>query len=117
MFPSIPFNKCLLYFTLYSAAQPQVSTVGTNDDNLDTTTPAVPTPQSLRMIATTNERDTQVENIAESSFTEPAAAMKYRIRLVEDIDLLTDGNRKIVSKCEAGGACRGSAGNLKTRTQ
>jgi hypothetical protein len=69
------------------------------------------------MIATTNERETQVENIGESSFTEPAAAMKYRISLVEDIDLLTNENGKIVSKCEAGDACRGSDSNLQTRTQ
>jgi hypothetical protein len=69
------------------------------------------------MIETTNERRTTIENIAESSFTEPAAGMEYRIRLVEDIELLTDANRKIVSKGEGVCACKGSASNLPTGTQ
>ena len=86
---------------MYSAAQPQVPTIGPNDGNLDANTPALPTPQPLHMIDITNERPSPIaENIAESSFTEPAASIEHCIRLVEDIELLTDGNGKIVSKGE-----------------
>jgi hypothetical protein len=53
------------------------------------------------MIDITNERPSPIENIAESSFTEPAASIEHCIRLVEDIELLTDANGKIVSKREA----------------
>jgi hypothetical protein len=53
------------------------------------------------MIDITNERPSPIaENIAESSFTEPAASIEHCIRLVEDMELLTDGNGKIVSKGE-----------------
>ena len=87
---------------MYSAAQPQVPTIGPNDGNLDANTPALPTPQPLHMIDIINERPSPIaENIAESSFTEPAASIEHCIRLVEDIELLTDGNGKIVSKGEA----------------
>jgi hypothetical protein len=69
------------------------------------------------MIEIAHERHTQVENIAQSSFTEPADAMEYCIKLVEDIELLIDGNMKIVSKGKAIGACRVSDSNLPTRTE
>jgi hypothetical protein len=69
------------------------------------------------MMETINERHTPAENIAESSFPEPAAAMEYHIRLVEDIELLTDANGKIVSKGEAVCVCRGSASNLLRGSQ
>ena len=59
----------------------------------------VSTPQSLRKLEIINEgySPDADENIAESSFTESASAMEYRIRLVEDIELLTDGSKTMVS--------------------
>ena len=57
------------------------------------------TPQSLRKLEIINEGYIPDEKIAESSFTESVAAIDHRIRLVEDINLLTDGNDFMVSEC------------------
>ena len=61
----------------------------------------VSTPQSLRKLEIINEGYTENENMAESNFTESTAVMEYRIRLVEDVKLLTGENEMIVSEAKA----------------
>jgi signal transduction histidine kinase len=87
-----------MYFILHAATDRQFSSICSTHDNLNTITSPISTPQSLRKLEIINEGYMPDENIAESSFTESATAMEYRIRLVEDIELLSDGNITMVSE-------------------
>ena len=90
-------------FMLYAASHRQVSSIGSNLDNLNTITSPLSTPQSLRKPEIINEgyHPDQDQVIAESSFTESATAMEHRVRLVEDIELLNGGNKIMVGKGKA----------------
>ena len=90
-----------MYILLYAASRGPFSSIGTGlvRENLHTVTSPLSTPQSVRKLEIINEgyNPDQDENIVESSFTESASAMEYRIRLEEDIELFTDGHKTMVS--------------------
>ena len=95
----IDFILYILFFILYAVTHTQFHNIGPHRDNLNAIASPMRIPQNI-----INEGYTPDENIAESSFTQSATAMEYCIRLVEDIELLHDGNVTMVSK-----------GNLKFR--
>ena len=96
-------NEYYMYFMLYAASQRQFSNIGLKLDNLDTKTSSLNTSQPLRELEVINDgyNPNQDQDIAESSFTESATAIEYRVRLVEDIKLLNGGNKIMVGNCKA----------------
>ena len=77
-----------MYILLYAAPRGPFPKIGLVRENLHTVTTPLLTPQSLR--------PDQDGNIAESSFIELTSSMEYRIRIAENIELLTDGNKTMV---------------------
>ena len=93
------FGTCMISHT---DPKRQFSSSCSTHDNFTTTISPMSTPHSphkLEVISEGYTEDTE-EKMAESSFTESAAAMKYRIRLVEDAKLLTGGNEMMVSEAK-----------------
>ena len=83
----------------YTDSNRQFSSVGSTHDNFTTTMSPVSTPRSLQELEIINEGHIiESENMAESNFTESTAVMEYRIRLVEDVKLLTGENEMTVSE-------------------
>ncbi|CAB4001013.1 G- coupled receptor GRL101-like, partial [Paramuricea clavata] len=75
------------------ATHTQFSSIGSHDDNLNAIASPMKIPQSLRKQEKINEGYTTDANVAECSFAESATtAMEYRIRLVENVVMLNDGN-------------------------
>ena len=83
---------------IYAATHTQFSSIGSHHVNLNAIASPMKIPQSHRKQEIINEGYTTDANVAESSFTESVTtAMEYRIRLVEDVELLSDGNVTMVS--------------------
>ncbi len=88
---------------LYAASDRQFPNIGLKLDNPNTKAPPLNASQPLRELEIINDgyNPNQDHDIAESSFTESASAMEYRVRLVEDIELLNGGNKIMVGKGNA----------------
>ena len=80
-----------------TVATGQSFSVSSYQDNLSTISSPLSTIKSARKLDVINEGCTSPdENIMESSLTEPVAGIKYHIRILEEIELLTDGNKMMV---------------------
>ena len=54
------------------------------------------TPRSIHKLDIIDEGYSADDNMAESSFTESASATEYRVKIVEDVQNLTDDGHEII---------------------